>query len=78
MTGLQTLNRLQTQVSPDKQIVFLGLGSEEATEIVGNMQKRFVPYQTDLEKVASFYRAADIYLHAARADTFPNAYFIEI
>jgi glycosyltransferase involved in cell wall biosynthesis len=34
---------------------------------------RSLPYQSDVEKVVRYYQAADIYLHAARADTFPRA-----
>ena len=33
---------------------------------------RFVPYQKAPDVVARYYQAADVYLHAARADTFPN------
>jgi glycosyltransferase involved in cell wall biosynthesis len=33
---------------------------------------RFVEYQTDPRAVARYYQAADVYVHAARADTFPN------
>jgi glycosyltransferase involved in cell wall biosynthesis len=31
-----------------------------------------VAYQRDSVVVADYYRAADVYLHATRADTFPN------
>ena len=31
------------------------------------------PYERDISRVASYYRASDIYLHPARADTFPTA-----
>jgi glycosyltransferase involved in cell wall biosynthesis len=33
---------------------------------------RFVPFQRDFHVVAQYYQAADLYLHAAHADTFPN------
>jgi glycosyltransferase involved in cell wall biosynthesis len=33
---------------------------------------RFVPYETDQARLAMFYRAADLYLHAARADNLPT------
>ncbi|HLA82594.1 MAG TPA: glycosyltransferase, partial [Thermoleophilia bacterium] len=38
----------------------------------GQAEVCFVPYQKDPESVASYYQAADVYVHAARADTFPN------
>jgi glycosyltransferase involved in cell wall biosynthesis len=31
-----------------------------------------VPYQKDPKRVAQYYQAADLYLHAAHADTFPT------
>ena len=37
-----------------------------------NGELRFVPYRMDLAEVASFYRAADVYLHAAKAENFPT------
>ncbi len=61
------------QQSRQKNIVFVGLGEESATERVGNVEFRSLPYQGDVKNVARYYQAADIYLHAARADTFPRA-----
>ena len=31
-----------------------------------------MPYQKDPKVVARYYQVADVYIHAARADTFPN------
>lgn len=56
-----------------QSLIFLVLGDEGPSEQLGRAEIRFVPFQTDQETVASFYQAADLYLHAARADTFPNA-----
>ena len=67
------LGEIRSGLPSDQKVVFLGLGSEAPTEIHGNLEMRFLSYQTDLGAVASIYRAADLYLHAARADTFPNA-----
>jgi glycosyltransferase involved in cell wall biosynthesis len=53
-------------------VLFLGLGDDARAEHIGAAEVRFVPYQTDLKAVASYYQAADVYAHAARADTFPN------
>lgn len=33
---------------------------------------RFVPYQRDMNVTAQYYQAADLYVHAAHSDTFPN------
>jgi glycosyltransferase involved in cell wall biosynthesis len=39
----------------------------------GRAEVRYVPYQRDIAALATYYQAADVYLHAARADTFPTA-----
>lgn len=63
----RTAERLQ-----EKRILFLALGEEAAEEQIGRATIRFVPYQRDEQVVAEYYRAADVYIHAARADTFPT------
>lgn len=59
--------------SCDRAIVFIGLGENESNERIDHAEIRFVPYQNDPQTVAKYYQAADLYLHAARADTFPNS-----
>lgn len=54
------------------KLVFVALGEEAPSENLGNAEVRFIPFQKNPEDVARFYQAADIYVHAARADTFPN------
>lgn len=53
-------------------ILFLGLGARGEGETHGRLRIEFRPYESDLDAVVDYYRAADCYLHAARADTFPN------
>jgi glycosyltransferase involved in cell wall biosynthesis len=48
------------------------LGDDGRTGAIGRVPVISVPYQSDPESVARYYRAADVYLHAARVDTFPN------
>lgn len=55
-----------------EEIVFLALGEDAPPEYLGKAKVQFVPYQKDAAVVAKFYQAADVYIHAARADTFPN------
>jgi glycosyltransferase involved in cell wall biosynthesis len=55
-----------------QEVILLVLGEDAPAERVGAAEIRFVPYQTDLAAVARYYQAADVYLHTARADTFPN------
>lgn len=50
------------------------LGKKRPGErLVDTDRIRFVGYLKDPVQVAKFYQAADIYLHAAKAETFPNA-----
>ncbi|NJL92542.1 MAG: glycosyltransferase [Anaerolineae bacterium] len=59
--------------SADRQVVLLILGDEGPPETLNERaQVRFVPFQSDETSVARIYQAADLYLHAARADNFPN------
>jgi len=55
-----------------RRIIFVCLGEDRTSDRIGRAELRFVPLQVDPRAVADFYRAADVYLHASRADTFPN------
>jgi glycosyltransferase involved in cell wall biosynthesis len=57
----------------DQEIVLLALGEDAPRERIGKAEIRFVPYQQDPKIVARHHNAADIYVHATRADTFPNS-----
>ena len=59
--------RLQSQ-----QVLFIALGEDAPPERIGRAEIRFIPYQKDPHIVARYYQAADVYIHAARADTFPH------
>jgi glycosyltransferase involved in cell wall biosynthesis len=56
----------------DRPILFLALGEDAPPERLGGAEIRFLPSVADANHVADYYRAADLYVHAARADTFPN------
>ncbi len=51
---------------------FIALGEQGPCEQIGQAHIRFVPFEKDPAAVARYYQSADLYLHAARADTFPN------
>ncbi|BFU94004.1 MAG: Glycosyl transferase group 1 [Nitrospira sp.] len=51
----------------------IALGEEAQDDRMGNVTMKFVPYLHDRTMVAQYYQAADVYLHAARADTFPHS-----
>jgi glycosyltransferase involved in cell wall biosynthesis len=55
-----------------EDVLFVALGEEGDPERVGHARIRFIPFTEDSSTVARYYQAADVYLHAARADTFPN------
>lgn len=56
---------------PSQELFFIALGEDAPPEKVGGAILRFVPYQKDAALVACYYQAADVYVHAARADSFP-------
>jgi glycosyltransferase involved in cell wall biosynthesis len=51
--------------------ILLALGDGGPSERWGDVEVRFVPFSWTSERIALAYRSADVYLHAARADTFP-------
>lgn len=52
-------------------IICLALGEKGQSEYLCNAEIRFIPYIYDRQKVAQFYQASDLYIHAARIETFP-------
>jgi glycosyltransferase involved in cell wall biosynthesis len=56
-----------------EKILFVALGEAGPGERTGESEVCFVPYQKDPRVVARYYQAADILIHAARADSFPNS-----
>ena len=51
-----------------QKVVFIALGEDASPERSGQAEVRFVPYKEDPGAVARYYQAADIYIHAARAE----------
>jgi glycosyltransferase involved in cell wall biosynthesis len=54
------------------QVMLLILGEYAEVQQIGRCQLRFAPFESNPEVVVKYYQAADLYLHAARADTFPT------
>ena len=70
-----TLRSVVAQVAErldDQDVLFIALGEDAPAERVGRAEVHFVPYQKDPNMVARYYQAANVYIHAAKADTFPN------
>ena len=65
--------RQVAQRHADRGLLFIALGATGPTEHVAGAEIRLVPFDADARTVARYYQAADIYVHAARADTFPNS-----
>lgn len=55
----------------EERLLFLAVGDRGGTEKAGTAEIRILPYQPDPEVMADYYRSADLYLHAAKAETFP-------
>jgi len=64
---------LLAEYLPAGRLLFLALGEAARSQWIGRVEVRFVPFQEDPQVVAQYYQAADIYLHASRADTFPTS-----
>jgi glycosyltransferase involved in cell wall biosynthesis len=56
----------------DASITLVALGDRGEPEDAGGVRILPVPFEPDRTRVADWYRAADIHLHAAHADTFPG------
>ena len=54
------------------KVLCIALGETAPPEQIGDVEIRFVPYLKDPQQVARYYQAADLYIHPARADTFPT------
>jgi glycosyltransferase involved in cell wall biosynthesis len=68
----EAIRRLEHEPGAAKLVV-LALGTSGEPEQQGQVVIRHVPYQSEPAQVAACYHAADLYVHSARADTFPNA-----
>ncbi|MDQ1599068.1 MAG: hypothetical protein QOD68_542 [Actinomycetota bacterium] len=66
------LRRLAQQPGTPPTVALL-LGDDHPDVAVGPVTMRYVGGTTDVEQVAAYYNAADVLVHAARADTFPTA-----
>jgi glycosyltransferase involved in cell wall biosynthesis len=55
-----------------QRTILVALGEDSPAERLGAAEIRFVPFQRNPDVVAAYYQAADVYVHAAHADTFPT------
>lgn len=66
----RAIETLGFSISQEFWLVVLGEDGED--ERIGKALIHFVAKRSNPQTIADHYRAADIYLHAARAETFPN------
>ncbi len=71
-TLVAAVRKLAGEVT-NRKVLFVALGQEGKREDFGSAQIHFVSYIADRKTVADYYSAANVYVHAARAETFPNA-----
>ncbi len=71
----KTLQEAVAQVAENvkRPLLFVALGEEAPPIKIGSAMVQFIPFQQSPQLVARYYQAADIYIHASRADTFPNS-----
>jgi len=72
----QTIRLCIDYLAADKQIgplLLLALGGEGAPQTVGQTKIEFVPYINDHRQVVKYFQVANVYVHAARAEIFPNS-----
>ena len=56
-----------------RELTLVVVGATAGEERHNGLRLRTVPFVQDTTTMAQWYRAADLYVHAARADTFPTA-----
>jgi glycosyltransferase involved in cell wall biosynthesis len=56
----------------EKPIYFVALGEKGQTEHLGQATVHYIERTSNIDLVASYFQAADIYVHASKAETFPN------
>lgn len=56
-----------------KGVIIIVIGDEGAQDRFGDVELRFAGRLSEPAALASYYQAADLYLHPARADTFPSS-----
>ncbi|MEI8185750.1 MAG: glycosyltransferase [Chlorobiaceae bacterium] len=68
-TTMREAIRLAGEKVVGRRICFYAIGEASHTENVGNARIEFLPYR---DSMVECYQAADVYIHAAKADTFPT------
>jgi glycosyltransferase involved in cell wall biosynthesis len=65
--------RLVSESQQNRPLLLIALGEDGPEESIGRLRIRFVQKLKNARDVAAYYQAADVYVHAATAETFPRA-----
>jgi glycosyltransferase involved in cell wall biosynthesis len=52
----------------NQKVIFIALGEDAPSEQIAEAVVKFIPYQANPQAIARYYQAADVYIHAARAE----------
>jgi glycosyltransferase involved in cell wall biosynthesis len=63
----ETLRLVAEQIN-NRKLILLAIGETAPPEQIGAATISFIPYQSTPSKLAAYYHAADVYIHAARAE----------
>ncbi|MCJ7583737.1 MAG: glycosyltransferase [Anaerolineales bacterium] len=67
-TTLEVAVKRVAERLPTERVVLICLGEEHQPQRIGQAEVHFVPYQKDPSTVARYFQAADVYVHAAKAE----------
>jgi glycosyltransferase involved in cell wall biosynthesis len=56
----------------EMRFLCLALGDSGESKQIGSVELRFIPFISSHEVLAKYYSAGDVFIHAAKVDTFPN------
>ena len=69
-TMMETAIRQVANQNVDKELIFLCLGEGGEEYNLDGASVRFAAFEQDPKQVAKYYQAADVYIHAAKAESF--------
>jgi glycosyltransferase involved in cell wall biosynthesis len=72
----QTLREASSRLAErlkNQDLLLIVVGEDAPPDRIDGVEIKFVPFQRDPQTIARYHQAADIYVHPALADTFPNA-----
>ncbi|MEN4041082.1 MAG: glycosyltransferase, partial [Anaerolineaceae bacterium] len=70
-TVTHAISRLNDSIGNARTVV-VTLGGEKGHEVIGDIPIYHFPFVSDEKKIASYYRAADVYIQSSRTDNFPT------